>query len=388
MALGGYFGAIRISDGITSEWTHSKKIVCHGGSGVYTVEFLTNGNVIAELKVKDGNRLVEWIRFGAFHRAVSRLNGEKISKPMTFHFHPKTRQSLHGLQERQDQMLFDVSGKTRSWYSRGKWIRQEFRYKNRRLAFRLGHTDRGVTIKYPDGTVAGIVRCPSGFSTRGRRLDRRNWGDPTPHRCRMGEIYFPFQRTRLKGKAEMDDVFDFSKDGNSSISFRTREGKVWLQGQYQNRQRIGEWILNGKHVFYIRGVPVAKKLWDTAPTKLRFNEILRIKNAQLRAALISRAGYERLAKEVKHKVVHEDKSRRNKLMEFPIKVDDGNGARDSNLRILQVTCTSTGTKYFLNVPDFVWDAGRRTRLDTCEAARQWTFGVNNPRERIKFALET
>jgi hypothetical protein len=75
-------------------------------------------------------------------------------------------------------------------------------------------------------------------------------------------------------------------------------------------------------------------------------------------------------------------------MEFPIKVESANYGTASWLRILQVTCTSTGTKYFLNVPDFIWDGGKKTKLNTCEQARQWTFGNDDPRKNIKFQLET
>jgi hypothetical protein len=386
---GHYFGAIHINDGKTSEWIRSTRILCEGDASGYTFEYKTNGHLITETKVKRGNQLVEWVKFGAFQRAVTHLNGHRISKPMTFRFHPQTRQSLHGLQERQDQVLFGARGKTRSWYSRGKWTRQEFRYRNRRLAFRINHFDREVTIKYPNGAIAGIVRCPGGFSTRSGRYPSDEFWDreEVVHRCHMGKVYFPFKRAGLRGDTR-NVVWDFSKDGNSWISFRDRKGRVWLQGEYRNRQRTGEWILNRRHVYYVRGVPISKELWDTAPTKMKFKQILRIKDVQMRAALIARAGYARFAKEVKHKVIHEDKTRGNKLMEFPIRVSDGNGGRNSFMRLLQVTCTSTKEKYFLNVPDFVWDDGKRTKLDTCEKARQWTFGVDRPRDQIKFAKET
>lgn len=380
-----YYGGIRISDGKNSEWFYdgNQKITARHSDGS-TVTFVTNGFKILERKHTKNGRLLEHLKFGAFQKGIKLLNQKEISAPVIFRFHPGTQKSLSGLTERWEQTLFNFPGKCRTLYSRGRFRKQDFRYQNKKIAYNFRHTDTTVTIKYPNGKVAGIVSCPNGFSTRSG--ERRSNEDTQT--CQDGTIYFNFyqQERDLEGQFEEHNT-DYSKDGNCSFIVYNRKGKIRRQGEYKNRQKVGEWVVGGRHVYFINGIEIAKKLWDTPPEKLKVKTVLKIKNAQMRAALIARIGNERFTKECKCKVIHETKNGM-KLMEFPVRVDDGNGDRKgSMLRILQVTCPSTNHKYYLNVPDFVWDGGKRTKLNTCEAARQWTFGVDDPRKKIEFAVE-
>jgi hypothetical protein len=143
--------------------------------------------------------------------------------------------------------------------------------------------------------------------------------------------------------------------------------KIVYAGQWENRQRVGEWIEDGKKVCYERGLAIPAKLYHTPADKLDPVKILKLPNAQLRMALCAKIGPERIAK--CGKVVHKDGDMR--LIEI----------KGYDVKILRVRCPSTKAYYFLRVP----------RDSTqCEEARQWTFGVGdgNIREPIKFAVET
>jgi len=389
MFPGGYYGGIRITDGMRSLWSSADKLYCRNKDGrvllIKSKEYRGHGRIIWEYKSTKNNRIIEWKRFGSFYRHYGK-QGNKILR-----FHPDSLQTLHGLTDRTDKKMFGVKGTCKTRYSRGRFMSQQFRYKNRRLAFKFHHTDRQITIKYPTGKIAGVISCPGkGFSTRGGDPDRsyyRDGEERDTHTCFQGAAYFETTKAGWKHVNDSGRQLDLSKDGNCQFTLYNPSGRIKAKGEFKNRQKVGEWILNGKHVYFINGVAVAKKLWDTPPDKLNVNTIIRLKNAQMRAALLARIGPERLAKECKHKVIHQTKNGM-KLMEFPIAVDDGNGHTNSHMRILQVTCPSTKNKYYLNIPDFVWDGGKKTKLNTCEQARQWTFGVDDPRKKIKFEVET
>lgn len=384
MLQGRYYGAIKIGDGIEYKWVQMPgNVVVRSNKDNSILTIQTNGESIIGHKLTRDGRIIEREKLGSFFRGYSKRVGDPAKARVILRYYSGSQRTLHGISERYDQRLFGAPGKCRTCYSRGRFLWQEFRYQNRQLAFRIHHTDKAVKIKYAGGDVAGIVNCPGGFSTWVTDPSRV-WRDSRKHSTYRGEVYF--QVDSKKPMDSKDGQLDFSKDGNCVLNFFDRRGRVYLSGEHKNRQRVGEWIIGGKSMFLLNGVPVDKKLWETPAEKLMIGRVLRLKNAQLRAALMAKIGNERVAKELDSKVIHETRSM--KLMEFLIKVDDGNGGTDSRMRILQVTCPSTKNKYYLSVPDFVWDGGRRTKLDTCEQARQWTFGVNDPRKRLKFAIET
>jgi len=387
----GYFGAIKVGDGLRHHWTTAGRIVAHNEDGtiltICTRPYKNYDRIIWEYKLTRGNKIMKWERFGEFYREYSPKGN------VVFTYYHKSLRTLHGMTVRNDQRLFGERGICRTKYSHGRFIWQEFRYANRKIAFRINQNDRTARIKYSNGKRAAIIECPSrGFSTRGGDPERWNGHGNDTHTCFQGALYFNIDQHKKElnpNQSRWNDKrpFDFSKDGNTSFVIYDQRGRVSYKGEYRNRQRTAEWISGYKSVFLLHGITVSKKLWSTPPEKLKVKSIFRIQNAQLRAALLAKVGPERIAKEAKSKIIHQTKNGM-RLMEFPIKVDDGNGGKKSFLRILRVQCPSTKNFYYLNVPDFVWDAGRKTKLNTCEAARQWTFGVDDPRKTIKFAVET
>lgn len=395
----GYYGGVNISDGQESRFIQmAGNIIVNGKNSKMIIE--TDQHHIRGHKFFVNGSLAEHERLGEFHRCYKTMSGEQIKAPVVFSYHPDTKRSLHGWCLRSDQKLFGRVGTCRTKYARGRFMAQEFRYSNRKLAFKLKRFSREVTILYPSGKKAASISCPGGFSTSSRSEDGYAWNGNI-HGSYRGEVYFKIdEKLAKKGRRMPDwaedesefahkknaDNFDFSKDGNCKFEFYDRFGNIYHKGQYENHQRVGDWILSGRRVFFLNGVPVDRKLWETPPEKLNPLKILKIKNAQLRAALLKKIGSERVFKECKHKVIHKTKDMM--LVEFPVNVDDGNGSNNSRMRILQVVCPTTKNKYYLNVPDFVWDSGKKTKLDTCEQARQWTFGNDDPRKTIKFSKET
>jgi hypothetical protein len=380
--MGGYYGQIRIGDGIESRYlTVDGQIVCQSKKRGVKLVVETEGSMIRGHKWFKNGKLQEWERLGEFLRYYAKAGAVLLS------YHPKSKRSLHGICMRHDQRFFGNGGTCKTRYSRGRFLSQEFRYNNRKLAFKIHHSDKQVTIKYPTGAVAAVISCPNGFATSAQDPEKRSYFGNGNHSCCLGEVYFQIDN-KDKHKIDRDSVrdFDFSKDGNSKFLFYDRRGREFHKGEYRNRQRSGEWVLNGRSVFFLNGIAVDKKLWNTPQEKLKVSQILKISNAQMRSALLAKIGSERVFNECKHKVIH--KTADMKLVEIPVKVDDGNGGRNSHMRILQVRCPSTKNHYYLSVPDFVWDGGKRTPLNQCELARQWTFGNDDPRKIIKFAKET
>lgn len=361
-----YKGEIGIGDGVHGINTTAKTIICreeNGNRQILKVSNYRGRHAIREWKNVKAGRVVEWMRFGAFCRWTTN-QGRALVR-----YHKNSVQRRHGLAERPDQKFLGELGTCKTLYSWGKFMHQDFWYPGgHRRAYSFHHNDKAVKFRYPNGKTAAEISCPGGFHIYG------------------GEGVCCFNREQT-GVSEDINKLDFSRDGNCILTFYDRSGRIKHRGEFRNRQRSGEWILNGELVYFIQGVAIAKKLWDTPPEKLSIRKVIRLKNAQLRAALLSKIGAERLVKELRGRTI--DKTKRGmRMIELPIKLDEGRGNKNQHMRILQVTCPSTKTKYYLNVPDYIVMGDKRIKLDKCESARQWTMMNNNPKKRIKFALET
>lgn len=374
-----YKGEIGIGDGVRCTATKAKTIICREGNGdakIIKTGLWQGKTTIREWKYISKGKIDDWMRFGAWQRFMTK-HGMAV---MRFHKDSLTR--MHGITERPDQKFMGNYGMCKTRYSWGKFMHQDFWYPGgHRRAYSFHHTDKTVIFKHKNGIKAGEVNCPGGFKTRGSD----------------GECVFEAEYVRRGHYDYPADKFNFSKDGNCSFTFYDKTGRITNRGEYRNSQRVGEWILGAKPVYFIHGVAIAKKLWDTPPEKIKISTILRIKNAQMRAALMSKIGQDKIAQrmvqECKYKLIHRTKNGMC-LMEFPFQLEEHRGRENQRMRILQVTCPSTKTKYYLNVPNyFVRNGervtnGKRISLNNCEAARQWTMLNDNPKKRIKFAKET
>lgn len=302
--------------------------VDHKGCSFTRTAIIRDGEVW-DNKITQDNKLIHRIVYGQFESIPG--NGREIVR-----FKEGTGRGRHGKSRRYED-LFGKKGVCHSWYKNGRLIRQKFIYDNKKLAYDYNAFGSECVVKNYKGKI--LFEIKGALSSRSNAL----------HGCHsvLGlHMRYWFNETK---------PFEVKKDG-----------KVIYAGQIKNKQRIGEWVENGKKYFYVKGVAIPKKLYDTPPEKLDPGKIIRMPNAQVRMALMEKIGPDRIA-EI-GRVIHKDKEMRL----YDIKNYD--------VRILRVQCPTTKSYYYLKVPR---DAKK------CEEARQWTFGVGSGfNEPIKFAMET
>lgn len=287
------------------------------------------GGEVWENKLKRNKKLVHHIVYGQFENRPG--NGREIVR-----FKEGTGKGKHGKSRRYEK-LFGHPGVCHSWYKNGRLVRQKFIYNNKKTAYDYNGYKNACIVKGYDGRVL--------YEIKGA-LDGRNNIYSGSHSVLSRKMSYWFLYR---------EPFEVKKSG-----------KIIYKGQMQNHQRVGEWVENGKRVFYVNGVAIPKRLYETPPEKLDPAKIINLPNAQLRMAMMEKIGPDRIA-EI-GRVVHKDKAMRL----YDIKNYD--------VRILRVQCPTTKAYYYLKVPK---DAAK------CEEARQWTFGVGNGfNEPIKFAKET
>lgn len=305
------------------------KITIRGSDGnkeIKRVVEVRDGEVWDNRLLVDG-RTVHRIAYGRFEK-----KGRDIVR-----FRKGTGTGKHG-KARRVENLFGHNGVCHSWYNRGRLVRQLFCYDNGKKAYEYNGYGTKCDIRDYDGKllyeVTGLLDG---------RLDNAMHGSHSVF-SRPMTCWF-----------SMNKPFEVKKNG-----------KVFYKGEVKNRQRVGEWFEDGKQYFYVNGVQIPKKLYETPPEKLDPMKILKLPNAQTRMAMMEKIGTDRIAGI--GRVIHKDGDMR--LYDIP-KYD---------VRILRVRCTTTKVFYYLRVPK---DSKR------CEEARQWTFHVGNDfREPIKFAVET
>lgn len=255
-------------------------------------------------------------------------------------------------------------------YYRGSMATQRFVYDNGQEAYSWKKNLKELIVLYPDGTtwfyLSGSLRKPSGYSD--------------PYILIDGNGYYHLGENRKP--SDIGNVAD-------EIVEYDLQGVIKNKYQYENNQKTGVGIEDYKEKYYMSGVAVSKKIFESDGTDYDPMEVLAIDNSQLRTALMNKVGMERLLTECKGKVIHEDKEqgRDNKLIRISFVGKAGEVTYgDKFMQILQVTCPSTSNKYYLRVPPDV---------DNCEDARQWTMGVektwfnrDEPITHLKFHKET
>lgn len=261
---------------------------------------------------------------------------EKMGKDY-IHFRKGTGTGKHG-KARREELLFGHKGVCHSWYNRGRLVKQKFIYDNKKTAYDYNGYGNVCIIKDYDGNVL--------YEVTGA-LD--------------GKIENAFHGSHSVFTRPMAHWFNTNKPWEVK-----KKGKMYWKGQVVNNQKVGEWWEDGQRVFFVNGVSIPEKLYNTPPEKLDVLKILKLDNAQLRMAMMEKIGTDRIAK--CGKVIHKDGDMRL----YDIKGYD--------VRILRVRCTTTKAYYYLRVPK---DAKK------CEPARQWTFGVGDYLNKpIKFEVET
>lgn len=114
-----------------------------------------------------------------------------------------------------------------------------------------------------------------------------------------------------------------------------------------------------------RGVPVDETV-AFHPERVKVSDVLSERNAERRRVMMERVGLERIFREVRSSVLDTDRDRGGKRELLNVRV---NVVDSDDVRVLAVSCPSTGRRYFLRVPPWV---------ATCRAAAAWIAGFNNP----------
>lgn len=325
-------------------------IICDKDSKSKTIVRVED-KLVREIKVSKDNKYTSWIKYGVFEKARDNAQTYKI-----MHYRQKTGRGLHGLQVRKDFKLLNNPGTCYTFYSLGKLLWQKFIYENKVVAYYL---------RWNDTEIKGIQ----------------------PNKAQMFDINVSM--LYLKGNKNGDPFINYhqgySEDFNFSVdglfckyTFWDTAGKIKNQGNYENKQRTGEWIDNYKKYFYLSGLPVPKALYEKKPEDINPQAVLKIKNSQVRAMFLKKVGYDRVIKECQGQVIHQDGN--YKLIDFPVKTEEEDA--DKILRILKVNCPSTKSEYFMPVPP-------TEDFNTCAKARNGTFTHFEPKAKeIEFAIET
>lgn len=326
-----------------------------------------NGD-IAEVITKDG-RKTRHVAYGKFVKEYE--NGH-----LKLHQRIKAETNLamipNGEWKKEKCFLGDYEGTLKQYCLGGTVVREEFRYKNRRLAYRVTRSSffkrkQGI-VKYPDGKPW--------FEFSGSRLDFSHRNSAFANRNNHWQ-------TKQEGAPVLwmrnpAGEFSFSqvmKDGNYSVCIYDKKGNVSVKGEVKNRQKQGEWIENGVKTFYLSGVKVNHRLYTTPAEKLDSAEIMAIENIQLRTSFCAKKGYGTILKDLQGKVI--DTAGEYELYELPI-TKPADERADKVIHLLKVKCPSTGAYYTLRVPP---------NVHKVEDARQWTFRVDSTVKENKLVVE-
>lgn len=328
-------GRIVITQGRTKKVIHIVK------SDVHSETDYTNGRKTRELVY--GHHHTTWKRGKAtttrYEHGTTRQVARSWYKPLRIGRKELIYPGARGL-----------AGKREMWWTGNCLRRERFTYPNRQVAYDIRRQPKELTVLSARGKPLVVVK---------------EYGLSSPYDYRT-------PRNQISGcvATELARLASGEGRGNDFKVWNTK-GQLVAHGQYENGQQVGLWRTVKGEQHYLRGVPVTKTVYETPPEQLNAKDILTIPNAQLRAALLSRLGMERVVTQCDGRMIDEQPTKAMALVEIAAPIDGATRGMDTVLRILKVRCPSTSTEYYLRVPPF---------LKTCENARLWTLGVNVNRE--------
>lgn len=341
------------------------------------IYYAAGGNVIG-FDTWEGRKKTGEIRYGEYRKLRDKKTGkwehEKIRSNTICTIVPR----YHVLKT--PLTLYGKAGVLVQKYYGGSLRGEEFRYigkvKNR-VAYHVNRGTKaqkaGFSVLSPNGELYAKYTGKISFSGRYNNsglFTKNSWGED--------------KKTELD-LCLIDNLFD---DRNYEVEVYNKSFKLILAGKVINGQKADKWTQAGGVVYYVQGVAISEKLYNATPEQLDAKEILNIENAQVRAAFIKKITLERIIQTCGGQMVHQDADRGYDLISIPLKpvqVNRWDREPDKVMKILKVKCPSTGAFYCLRVPP---------TMETCEQARQWTFGVAEPSvantkaEYIEFGNET
>jgi hypothetical protein len=336
-----------------SEQVDNGTITIRNDNGDMVKARVEQGEVI-QAEVKREGKLRYAVKYGEYEKT---LKDGKIWK--LYRYRKGTATGVHGLCVRRDLELQGQEGTCYTFFSRGKFIWQKWVYNNGVIGYYVRHTDKEVKGRYANGKPLFHIKVSSFYMKDNR----------------YGVVF-------LNNRHYQAGQHNYSVDGvYCEYTFYYRNGRIAEQGKYENNQKQGEFVQKGIRYFYISGVPIPKDLYEKDPKEIKASRVLKIENAQARAMMLKKIGYDRVVQECKGKVIDQDKQGYT-LLDFPIREDKDEFNGDKYLRILKVVCPSTKGDYFLRVPP-------TDDFKTIAQARNGTFtGFEPNAKEVKFVVET
>jgi hypothetical protein len=340
---------------------------------------IQNGRIVVSDTDRDGNAMKHIItaKDGVICTQSTRVNGKltffveygAVEKEggKILRFRRGTNRGLDGMSTWRDYELAGdpggdpIVGTCKTYYRRGRLIWQKFYHKGtRRLAYHFKPMAKRHEVRRANGSLFAVVEG---------RIDSRNWKEGVPIFCNSygsGTRFFTGNPSisYYGGGLFVDD--------SGSCTIYDRQGDAFVRWSYENSQRVGEWVVDGKEQAFINGLQVSKELYDTPPEDLDPVKVMKIQNVDVRSIFIGRIGMDRIMETFDAETLHEERDMALLRMKFP----DGT---TQPFNILKVVCTTTKQPYYLRVP---------VDIPECEQARQWTFGVDRGEKHIRFDIET
>jgi hypothetical protein len=270
--------------------------------------------------------------------------------------------------------LFGRWGKIQYKYTNGYLRREIFTYNNGTLGYDVSVARHTTKVFYDNGKVAVEGNFRPNIRPKGFWQVIDSW---------------------LKGP--IDNIRELTRSRwtwtGSGVTYNAthydRGGKVKTTMFIDKGQLSGKGKVDYKAVYYIHGEPVSEQLYNASPDDIDPYEVLALRNAQTRATYLSKIGFERLLAKTEAKVLHKDTESDSggtmTLFEIPFPWADETKDitrpqnADDVMRLLQVTCPSTGEKFVLRTPP---------DIDKCMEAKRWTMVIPTDGEGYKIVVET
>jgi hypothetical protein len=244
----------------------------------------------------------------------------------------------------------------------GSMRAERFVYKGGKIAYKIYSRQKAGQVIRPNGKVwfkwTGILD----FAYKGRIL----CGEDTENKW-VKNKYKTLHIPTAKFMSKNEDILHLFRNNvasNIEVAVYDSKGRLYTGGKTENRQKVGKWLEHSKILYYIQGVAVSKKLYETPPEKLDVKEVMALESVQLKTSLLTKIGYTRVFKELKAEKI--EKTEEGELYQIPQpRVDkDNRPIGDQVMKLLKVKCPSTSAEYVLRVPPQLIDV---------TSARQWTF---------------
>lgn len=331
-------------------------------TAVDTKKFLVKGGDIVgeirkyrERKTDSNVKIEEKTMYGKYFRC--KVDG-KIVKYIPF-----SHNRVHHGESKAKQKIFGEEGTLYIKKYKGRFLSERFVYKNRKTAYLLKKGAKSLKVYRPCGRLwaeyEGKIRTTYRYDS-----------------------IFNGTAKQVKGSKIIHNLSGGWSAENLTATEYDRRGKIKHKIQFDNNQKSGVLIENYKKTHYVQGVVVSEKLYHAKPEEMDAREVMMIGNLQVRSVYIKQMGMERIYQQLGGEVIDRDEKNdydlikidRDKYIrganEFPI--GNRNDRSDRIIKLLKVKCPSTGVYYTLRVPP---------DIETVERARQWTFGIDEARDR-------